>query len=112
MSPPALTEHQNTTIVASKKAFDTTGHRHIFKVRGGQYSPLQRTKTNHTGKSFVCRNCDNVDTYIDTLEEYLEGIAEKVNLLSQTTDQKNKVDREIDFSGVVSIFLVENLFNF
>jgi hypothetical protein len=78
--------------VISKKSFDTTGHRHIFKIRGGQYSALQRSRANHVGKSLLCKNCDNADVYIDTLEERLAVISEKVNLLSQATDRKRKVD--------------------
>lgn len=56
--------HANGT--GSKKSFDTTGHQHISKIRGGQYSAVQRSRANHVRKSLLCRNCNDVDVYIDT----------------------------------------------
>ncbi|KAG9305403.1 hypothetical protein G9A89_011536 [Geosiphon pyriformis] len=62
-------------------AMDTTGRRHIFKIKSDKYPPIRRTQKIRTNLE-LCKRCDQNDQYVETLEAHIDELDRAVENLT------------------------------
>ncbi|CAG8585431.1 1271_t:CDS:2 [Ambispora gerdemannii] len=79
MAPTKSSLHDKTEI-------DTTGKKHIFYVQNEKYQSLRRRNRGNNNKN-PCKNCNQSNQYLETLEKRIEQISNKVNQLANATNK-------------------------
>ncbi|CAG8558213.1 904_t:CDS:2 [Ambispora gerdemannii] len=82
-----------------RSEIDTTGRRSIFQVRGISYPPRRRAKSNKQNSQIENDENEIFEEVIRILESHIDGIEQKINVLTKSTIIQNSSEKISDKSN-------------